>query len=156
MDSRTTCIPKEPWVKFCRIHLLFAATTLIPAGLVKAIGLQKPAAFLENLSSLSNFITNRQLLFGVAIMEIFVATLLISPSFDLVFRNKILFWLASLFAIYRLILWISSEPEPCRCFGRIFDWIHLDDSVVDHVTTGLFLFLSIPSGVFVVSGFKKR
>lgn len=155
MDGTRIFTPQELRVKFHKVYLFVAAIILILARIGQTIGLQKPAAFLENPSSLFDFITNRQLLLGVAFMEIFIAMLLISPSFELVVRNKILFWLASLFAIYRLILWMSGEPEPCRCFCRIFDWIHLDDSVVDYITTGLFLFLFIPSGVLVLLGFKK-
>jgi hypothetical protein len=64
-----------------------------------------------------------------------------------------LFWIASLFAIYRSILLISKEPEPCRCFGQIFDLFNLDDSMVSFITKSAFLFLWIPSGLLVIADF---
>ena len=97
---------------------------------------------------------------GVSFVEISVATLLLLSIFDLISRTKMLFWIASLFAIYRSILLISKEPEPCRCFGQIFDWFHLEDSVVSLITNGAFLFLWIPSSLLLMTDyyavFKNR
>jgi hypothetical protein len=131
-------------------YLWISAAILMLAGVSKIIGLQRPAAFLSNPNSVFSFISNQVMMLGVSFVEISVATLLLSSIFDLLSRLKILVWIASLFAIYRAILLISKEPEPCRCFGQIFDWFHLEDSVVRLITNGTFLFLLIPSSLLVI------
>ena len=116
-------------------------------------------SFLSNPNSVFSFISNQVMMLGVSFVEISVATLLLSSIFDLLSRLKMLVWIASLFAIYRAILLISKEPEPCRCFGQIFDWFHLEDSVVRLITNGTFLLLLIPSSLLVITdyfGFFKN
>lgn len=141
------------WANVREYYLWVSAVTLILAGVSKTIGLQTPAAFLSNPNVLFSFISNKHFILGASFVEISVGTLLIASVFGLASRTKMLFWVGSLFAIYRSILVLSKEPEPCRCFGQIFDWFHLDDSTVNFITTGAFLFLWIPSGLWVIFDF---
>lgn len=141
------------WVKFREYYLWVSAVILILAGVSKTIGLQKPAAFLFNPNSVFSFLSNKQFILGASFVEVSIGILLLASVFELASRTKMLFWIASLFAIYRSILLISKEPEPCRCFGQIFDLFHLDDSMVSFITNSAFLFLWIPSGLLVIADF---
>jgi hypothetical protein len=141
------------WVKLREYYLWVSAVVLILAGVSKTMGLQKPAAFLSNPNSVFSFLSNKQLILGASFVEVSIGILLIASVFELASRTKMLFWIASLFAIYRSILIISKEPEPCRCFGQIFDLFHLDDSMVNFITNSAFLFLWIPSGLLVIADF---
>ena len=141
------------WATVVKWYLWTSGAILMLAGVSKVIGLQRPAAFLSNPNSVFSFISNQVIMVGVSFVEISVAILLLSSIFDLLSRLKMLFWIASLFAIYRSILFISKEPEPCRCFGQIFDWFHLEDSVVRLITNGAFLFLLVPSSLLVITDY---
>ena len=141
------------WVKFREYYLWVSAVVLILAGVSKTMGLQKPAAFLSDPNSVFSLLSNKQLILGASFVEVSIGTLLIASVFELASRTKMFFWIASLFAIYRSILLISKEPEPCRCFGQIFDLFHLDDSMVNFITNSAFLFLWIPSGLLVIADF---
>ena len=150
MEPPISIKPSARWTKVRQYYLWVSAAILLLSGVSKTIGLQRPAAFLSNPNSVFSFISNQYIMVGVSFVEISIATLLLSSIFDLISRTKMLFWIASLFAIYRAILLISKEPEPCRCFGQIFDWFHLEDSVVRLITNGTFLFLLIPSSLLVI------
>lgn len=141
------------WVKVREYYLWVSAAILILAGVSKTIGLQKPAAFLSNPNSVFSFLSNKQLILGASFVEVSIGILLLASVFELANRTKMLLWIASLFAIYRSILLISKEPEPCRCFGHIFDLFHLDDSMVIFITNSAFLFLWIPSSLLVTADF---
>jgi hypothetical protein len=137
--------PERLW----RMYLFAVALVLLLAGFAKSVGLRQEAGFLSNPNSLFSFITNRQLMTGVAILEIAVAVLIFSNAFELGFKLKMVCWLSSQFAIYRAALFISKEPEACKCFGDIFGWLGMGDATIQNVTTSLFLFLLIPSSVWV-------
>jgi hypothetical protein len=160
MESPIAISRSAPWATVVKWYLWTSGAILMLAGVSKVIGLQRPAAFLSNPNSVFSFISNQVIMVGVSFVEISVATLLLSSIFDLLSRLKMLFWIASVFAIYRSILFISKEPEPCRCFGQIFDWFHLEDSVVRLITNGTFLLLLIPSSLLVITDyfglFKNR
>jgi hypothetical protein len=153
MESPIAISRSALWATVVKWYLWTSGAILMLAGVSKVIGLQRPAAFLSNPNSVFSFISNQVIMVGVSFVEISVATLLLSSIFDLLSRLKMLFWIASLFAIYRSILFISKEPEPCRCFGQIFDWFHLEDSVVQLITNGAFLFLLVPSSLLVITDY---
>jgi len=69
--------------------------------------------------SFISFLTNRQLLFSIAIIEV-VITVLIglnvrrSPTVSL----GLTLWLSSLFLLYRIGFWLApGNPGTCKCFG---------------------------------------
>jgi hypothetical protein len=76
-------------------------------------------------------------------------------SSDIVKKTKTIFWISSQFAIYRIGLWLISEPEPCKCFGDVFRWIGASDDFIRAVTIVSLLYMLIPSGVFWVFGLTK-
>ena len=145
--SPARLLPEKLW----RVYLILAACVLLLAGVAKSIGLQQEAAFLTNPNSLVVFLTNRQLLTGVAVVEIAVAVLLFSRAFTLETKVKMVFWLSLQFAIYRASLALAREPAPCKCFGDIFGWMGMGEDAVRNMTSGLFWFLLIPSAAWVLA-----
>lgn len=143
--------------KCCEVYLASASAVLILAAISKIIGLQQESEFLYKPNPLLSFIANRHLMFVVACLEVPIGILIVSRGLNLGTRIRILFWLSAQFAIYRLALLLSNEPEPCKCFGEIFGWLNLPSGLANSISWWLFLFLLIPSGLWVVvDGIGKK
>ena len=142
-----TGLPKQ-WIRFWNCYVIFAALILLTAGVAKSIGIQQSAAFLSKPNSIITLISNRHLLWGVSSLEIAVGALLLSKVLTLSKKIKTVFWISSQFAIYRLGLLLVNEPEPCKCFGDIFQWIGVHDDLIREVTIVSLMYMLIPSGVY--------
>jgi len=95
------------------------------------------------------------LFWGISILEIGLGALLLTRVLTLSKKTKTIFWISSQFAIYRIGLWLISEPEPCKCFGDVFRWIGASDDFIRAVTIVSLLYMLIPSGMFWVFGLTK-
>ena len=153
-DHDVTGLP-EHWTKLWSWYVISVALILLTAGVAKSIGIQQSAAFLSKPNSIITFFTNRHLFWGISILEIGLGALLLVRVLTLSQKIKTIVWISSQFAIYRIGLWLISEPEPCKCFGDVFRWIGASDDFIRAVTIVSLLYMLIPSGVFWVFGLTK-
>jgi hypothetical protein len=153
-DHDVTRLP-EHWTKLWSWYVISVALILLTAGVAKSIGIQQSAAFLSKPNSIITFFTNRHLFWGISILEIGLGALLLTRVRTLSKKTKTIFWISSQFAIYRIGLWLISEPEPCKCFGDVFRWIGASDDFIRAVTIVSLLYILIPSGMFWVFGLTK-
>ena len=149
-DHAITGLPKQ-WIKFWNWYVIFAALVLLIAGMAKSIGIQQSAAFLSKPNSIITLISNRYLLWGVSSLEIGIGALILSKVLSLSKNIKTIFWLSSQFVIYRLSLWLVNEPEPCKCFGDVFQWIGVSDEFTRAATIVSLVYLWFPSGFFLIA-----
>lgn len=153
-DHDVTGLP-EHWTKLWSWYVISVALILLTAGMAKSIGIQQSAAFLSKPNSIITFFTNRHLFWGISILEIGLGALLLVRVLTLSQKIKTIVWISSQFAIYRIGLWLISEPEPCKCFGDVFRWIGASDDFVRAVTIVSLMYMLIPSGIFWVFGLTK-
>lgn len=153
-DHDVTGLP-EHWTKLWSWYVISVALVLLTAGVAKSIGIQQSAAFLSKPNSIITFFSNRHLFWGISILEIGLGALLLTRVLTLSKKTKTIFWISSQFAIYRIGLWLISEPEPCKCFGDVFRWIGANDDFIRAVTIVSLLYMLIPSGMFWVFGLAK-
>ena len=153
-DHDVTGLP-EHWTKLWSWYVISVALILLTAGVAKSIGIQQSAAFLSKPNSIITFFSNRHLFWGISILEIGLGALLLTRVLTLSKKTKTIFWISSQFAIYRIGLWLISEPEPCKCFGDLFRWIGASDDFIRAVTIVSLMYMLIPSGMFWVFSLTK-
>ena len=142
-------IPSNRWNQARRVYLWIAAGLALLAAFSKELSVWKPTAYLVSLNSLLTFLSNRQFFLAVAVLELAVAAAIFFERFDFWTRVQWVFWLSLQFAGYRLILLLSKEPEPCKCFGDLFLWLGVSAASVDFFSkASLFNFL-VPSGALL-------
>jgi hypothetical protein len=121
-----------------------AAAVLIVTALLKIISLQTRVGFFLLKDPLFLFMTNGQMMTLSAILELCVAIILIR-KLDLVFQFTTLLGLSCIFLFYRLgLAWISPN-EPCKCYGRATDWLHISTQTADTVMKIILAYLLIGS-----------
>jgi hypothetical protein len=138
------------WNKAINGYLGIAVMLLLLAACSKGLSVWKPSAYLASPNSLLTFLSNRQLFLAVAALELAVAAAIVFGGLDLWTRVQCLFWLSLQFAVYRLILFLSKEPEPCKCFGDLFLWLGLGPSFVDLFSKASLAYFLVPSGAVLL------
>jgi len=138
------------WNKAIKVYLGIAACLLLLAASSKGFSVWKPSAYLASPNSLLAFLSNRQLFLAVALLELAVAAALLFGRLDVWTRIQWVFWLSLQFAVYRLVLVLSREPEPCKCFGDLFLWLGLGPSFVDVFSKASLAYFLIPSGAVLL------
>jgi hypothetical protein len=115
--------------------LLFvtAMAKLVSAGgSAKALSLQDPLLYLSN----------RQVLIGVAVVELVVAGFALFGK-NLFLRVSLISWLATNFLIYRIgLAWIG-HAKPCGCLGTITDSLSLSPHTVNTIAKLILIFLLV-------------
>ena len=143
-------IPSNRWHQACRIYLWIAAGLLLLAAFSKALSVWKPSAYLASPNSLLIFLSNRQFFLAVAVLELAVAAAILFGGFGFWTRVQWVFWLSLQFAVYRLVLFLSKEPEPCKCFGDLFLWLGMSASSVDFFSKASLVYFLVPSGALLL------
>ena len=121
-----------------------AAAVLIVTALLKIVSLQTGVRFLLLKDPVFIFISNGQIMALSAILELCVAIILIR-KLDRVFQFTTLLGLSSILFFYRLgLAWISPN-EPCKCYGRATDWLHISTQTADTAMKIILAYLLIGS-----------
>lgn len=121
-----------------------AAAVLIITALLKIYSLQTGVRFHLLNDPVFPFITNSQIMALSAILELCVAIILIR-KIDRVFQFTALLGLSSIFLFYRLgLAWISPN-EPCKCYGRATDWLHISPQTADTAIKVILAYLLLGS-----------
>lgn len=123
-----------------------AGGLLLVTAFVKMISAYQPAPYLNLRDPLFEFLTNRQVLAGAAVVELIIVILLLwirTPSKKL----ALIAWLASTFFLYRIFVGWVKEPGfvPCPCLGNAAAWLRLSPVQLDWVTKGILVYLLLGS-----------
>jgi hypothetical protein len=138
------------WARWVKVYLWVAACLLLLAAVSKVVSVWKPSAYLSTANPVLTFLSNRQVFLAVALLELAVAGAIFSGGLELWTQVQWVFWLSVQFAVYRLILLLSKEPEPCKCFGDLFLWLGFDPVFVDWFSKASLTFFLVPSGVLML------
>jgi hypothetical protein len=121
-----------------------AIAVLIVTALLKLVSLQTGARFFLLKDPVFPFITNGQMMALSAILELCVAIILIR-NLGRLFQFTALMSLTSIFLLYRLgLAWIAPN-EPCKCYGRATDWLHISSETGDTAMKIILAYLLIGS-----------
>jgi len=131
------------------MYLRIAAVLLVLAALSKVMSVWKPSAYLSTANPVLSVLSNRQVFLAVALLELVVAGAILSGWLELWTQVQWVFWLGLQFAVYRLILLLAKEPEPCKCFGDLFLWLGLGPVFVDWFSKVSLVYFLAPSGVLL-------
>jgi hypothetical protein len=121
--------------------LYVSMLVLIITALLKLISIAGHASVLEQPDPLLPFLSNRQLLAIVAIMEIGVASFLAFSRSDSWRKTLAVAWLMTLFLVYRTGHWVLGVPGSCSCLGNAADWLGVPARTLDRITAGVLVLL---------------
>ena len=96
------------------------------------------------------------LMAGAAALEVLVLILILTLR-DLPTRLGIILWLASVFALYRLGLWVVGYAGNCACLGRPQSWwFTANSNLVEGLMRGSLFYLAVGSAVFWLLMSRRR
>ncbi len=101
-------------------------------------------------SNIVTFLTLRQMMFAVAVVEI-VAGIVLVLSRDSNVKYMVIVALAALFSAYRYSVAAIGENFACNCLGIIGDLFGLSVSNVRFLGWGAWGYLVIPSSLWAIS-----
>jgi hypothetical protein len=105
--------------------------------------------------SFAQILTNRQLLFLAALLELATVAGVWNVR-DSAVKALLLGWIGSCFAVWRLGMHFAGYG-PCMCIGTAYDWLGLDPSTVEIVLQIFVGFLIIGSLLgLIAEGTKSR
>jgi len=137
--------------RMSRLYMTSVVVVLAATGLIKVFTSLGEVHLLSVPHALFPFLTHRQLLMLSGVLELVTVIALLRIRQQ---KLKLLLvaWLAALFGTYRFGLWWAEVTEPCLCFGNILDWLHLDRSTSNALTTVLFYYILLGSFFFLLVG----
>jgi NADH:ubiquinone oxidoreductase subunit K len=124
-------------------------------GLLKLLSAFASAGILSQKDPLLAFLTVRELLLSSAFIEIVVAIILWRERHASI-KPLVTIWIASMFSIYRLGLWLIAYKGSCPCLGTIGDWIPIPHKLLDHFLLSTILFMYTIGIIFVDYGYITR
>lgn len=129
-----------------KVFIWGAGGLLLVTAIAKMISAYRPAPHMYLRDPLFEFLTNRQVLAGAAVVELIIVILLLwvrSPRKKL----ALIAWLASTFFLYRIFVGWVREPGfvLCPCLGNAAAWLRLSPAQLDWVTKGILVYLLLGS-----------
>ncbi len=144
--------------KVVLIALRSVGLLLFVTAVVKLISVTQETGFLEAQAPLLSFLSNRQLLFVAALLELSVVGYRFFGR-DLARSAGLTAWLATVFLVYRVGLWWMSYEGPCSCLGGAADWVPLLREYHEIVTLVIFVYLCVvaygSAGLLLGTRFRK-
>jgi hypothetical protein len=129
-----------------RAFLFVSALLLALTCLAKFVSVFDEAPALARPDSLFYFLTVRQMLFIVAVLEGWVAWQVFKPSVANRYKLFLILWLAGVFAAYRLGTWWLGHKSACGCMGTL---LPLETDTVNALAMGILVFLLCGSTMFL-------
>jgi hypothetical protein len=130
------------------IFIRAAGAVLLVTALAKLVSALGEASILSKSDPLFYFISNRQLLFLAAILELLVG-IVAWRACDCRVAGGLVAWIATLFAAYRTGLWLVGYHGTCNCLGHTTDALGISPQAADHFMVGILLYLLIVGYVSV-------
>lgn len=119
------------WIRAARIFIISAAAILVLTDLAKLTTSTGNARILDRADAVFWFMTNRQLLLAVALLEIGIAAAILSKRLDLTNKLFLIAWLGSVFLIYRGVRAWTGDHGPCGCVGNLTEALGISAGAAD-------------------------
>jgi hypothetical protein len=98
----------------------------------------------------------KKLMLAVGFVEIIVALICILAKNQTIVP-KLIAWIASCFAAYRIGLWWINWTFPCHCLGNLTDALHIPEETADRIMKLILAYLLVGSySLIVIQWLKKR
>jgi hypothetical protein len=148
MSAEQSTIRPPNWF---RIFVIGAGAILALTGCAKILAALGSAQILEMQDELL-MLRNRDLMFGMGLLEIAIAGVLCRGR-DNLFSAMILIWLNANFVLYRIAL-LFTKTAICPCLGHIHQALHLSPEMVDTVLKLIICFNM--TGAFLIAYHYRR
>jgi hypothetical protein len=125
-------------------------------GLAKLTTSTGNARILDRADSVFWFMSNRQLLLAVALLEIGIAAAILSKRLDLTNKLYLIAWLGSVFLIYRGARAWAGDHGPCGCVGNLTEALGISAGAADLGMKIMLVYLLAGSLAFLALGFLGR
>lgn len=137
------------------LYLYSCAIILLLTGIIKLLSIAQTRSFLDLEDPVFSFLTERQLLSAVAVMEISIAGAVFAKRADDISSALVAFQGLS-FLGYRIALNIMDYHRPCQCLGGLLDQFGLTVKQLTLISDTLFLYLLIGSVFLFLSDLQRR
>jgi len=128
-------------MRFYRLLSRFAAIILLITAVLKLCESTQHNFYFQEPDSVMQFLTNRQLLFVAAGLEIIVA-IYIWFTASLKKRSFALLWFCSIVALYKIGRYYTRAFYPCSCLGILESWLKLTWNQTDTISWLTLAFLA--------------
>lgn len=115
------------------IFLGTVGTILLSTSALKLIAVQLSQGPLDQRDWILYFLTTRQLLFLVSLVELGVACSIFFSSSQRV-ALLLTAWLNTAFLVYRVGLWLTADFKPCDCLGGAIRWVGLSNVALGNIS----------------------
>jgi len=136
--------------------VLSAGVLLLLTGIAKLISITGSARILDTSDPVFTILNARQMLLIASVLEIAIGTLALLSRAAIQTRLLWISWLASLFGLYRVGLWLVDHKMPCKCLGGALDWAGLSDPALRNLSLGLFVYLLAGGYILFFIGFFRE
>ena len=136
-----------------RWFIIIGAIILVFTGTAKIVSSFGTAKLLQSPDPVFA-LSFKKVFIVVGSIEIVVAfTCLITKNITM--RLALLAWLASLFAFYRIGVWMTGYNRPCSCLGNLTDALHIRPEIASTAMMFVLLYLIGGSYGFLLSGLLR-
>jgi hypothetical protein len=137
-------IKVETQFKFMKLFVKLACGVLVVTALAKLLMVVGESRILAQPDPLLGSLTNRQVLFLAAGMELGVVALVWS-GVSWLLRVGFIAWVSTVFLIYRGGLWAGGHEGSCKCLGNLSQILGLSAGMMDGIMKGVLAFLVVGS-----------
>jgi hypothetical protein len=131
-----------------KLFLKAAMTLLIITASAKLLMVLGEARILGSADPLISFLSNRQVLFLVGALELWVAYM-IYRSPGALLSLSLVAWLSTLFLLYRVGLWGTGFQGTCGCLGNLAEMLGVKPATLDLVVKTMLAYLLVGSYFFL-------
>jgi hypothetical protein len=134
--------------KCARYFVFSAGIIFLITAIAKTISAFGKAGILYDPDPFLN-ISFRHLMLLAALLELLVSGMCLNSN-KTYLCLKLVAWLSTLFAVYRIGLWYSGWHRPCICMGTVVDALPIPPQVADSIMKLLLAYLLLGSCVMLL------
>lgn len=131
--------------RLCRAFLVTSGALLTLTAVGKVIALLGDAKILNQPNPLFSWLSNREMLFAAALLELVVAWWVFRRKSDMINKLLLVAWLGGLFLSYRAVLWWTGYGGSCSCLGHLSDALHISSEKAEWIAKLVLAYLLIGS-----------
>jgi protein O-mannosyl-transferase len=138
--------------RLTRLFLMSAGWIFLLTAAIKFMSAMQEVRVLGRPDPLLEFLTTRQLLALTALLEAGVAAVILWAGRAVAASEKLLlvFWLSTIFLLYRLGLWWIGHQGGCNCMGNAAQWLGTSPEKLNSIATVLLAYLVVGSSGLLV------
>ncbi len=144
--TTTPLFTRESQIK---LFLLSVACLFTLTGVLKILGASQEAPFLSGDDPVLSFLTNRQIMITVGMLELGLAAVILTHRSSQL-KLWLTLWIACLFAIWRVGLVLTGSHRVCPCLGGTLAWALRHGAVVDWALKVIIGYLAAVSTIFLM------